>query len=260
MLEEAVVSSLNSQSLNPIRIMSKASILVVEDDPSIRFGLTEVLTHDGYEVAVWPEGSGVFEAVIESLPDLIVLDVMLPGVSGYEIARELRKQACRIPILMLTARGQELDKVVGLQSGADDYVTKPFGVNELLARIEALLRRSREWPPQSHNTSMEPSVSKCLLVQVGKAHVNLGNFEISLNGTTTPLTPRERDLIRFLDEHRGVVLSRDRLLEEVWGLRYFGTTRALDQCIAQVRKKIGDDGRTPIYLQTIHGVGYKLNA
>lgn len=240
--------------------MSKASILVVEDDPSIRFGLTEVLTHEGYEVAVWPEGTGVLEAVTENLPDLIVLDVMLPGVSGYEIARELRKQGCRIPVLMLTARGQELDKVVGLQSGADDYVTKPFGVNELLARIEALLRRSRDWFPQPQGASGGSKHGTLPIVQVGKAQVNLTNFEISLHGAMTPLTPRERDLIRFLDLHRGVVLSRDRLLEEVWGLRYFGTTRALDQCIAQVRKKIGDDGRTPIYLQTVHGVGYKLNA
>lgn len=252
--------SLNSQSLNPIRIMSKVSILVVEDDPSIRFGLTEVLTHEGYEVAVWPEGVGVLEAVTESLPDLIVLDVMLPGVSGYEIARELRKQGCRIPVLMLTARGQELDKVVGLQSGADDYVTKPFGVNELLARIEALLRRSRDWFPQPQGAIGGSKHGNLPIVQVGKAQVNMANFEISLHGVAMPLTPRERDLIRFLDLHRGVVLSRDRLLEEVWGLRYFGTTRALDQCIAQVRKKIGDDGRTPIYLQTIHGVGYKLNA
>ncbi len=240
--------------------MSKASILVVEDDPSIRFGLTEVLTHEGYEVAVWPEGTGVLEAVTENLPDLIVLDVMLPGFSGYEIARELRKQGCRIPVLMLTARGQELDKVVGLQSGADDYVTKPFGVNELLARIEALLRRSRDWFPQPQGASGGSKHGTLPIVQVGKAQVNLANFEISLLGATMPLTPRERDLIRFLDLHRGVVLSRDRLLEEVWGLRYFGTTRALDQCIAQVRKKIGDDGRTPIFLQTVHGVGYKLNA
>lgn len=239
--------------------MSKASILVVEDDPSIRFGLTEVLTHEGYEVAVWPEGTGVLEAVNQSLPDLIVLDVMLPGVSGYEIARELRKQGSRIPVLMLTARGQELDKVVGLQSGADDYVTKPFGVNELLARIEALLRRTREWSSRPRGTALTEGNDLSPIIKVGNAQVDLENFEISLNGASSPLTPRERELIRFLDRHRGVVLSRDRLLEEVWGLRYFGTTRALDQCIAQVRKKIGDDGRTPLYLQTIHGVGYKLN-
>jgi len=240
--------------------MSKANILVVEDDPSIRFGLTEVLTHEGYEVSEWSEGTGTLNAVTETLPDLIILDVMLPGMSGFEIARNLRKQGCRIPVLMLTARGQELDKVVGLQSGADDYVTKPFGVNELLARVEALLRRTRDWSAQPSNGNLDPSGGMNHTIQVGKARVDLANFEIELNGSTSPLTPRERELIRFLDLHRGLVLSRDRLLEEVWGLRYFGTTRALDQCIAQVRKKIGDDGRSPAYLQTIHGVGYKLDA
>lgn len=227
---------------------SEIQIFVVEDDASIRFGLEEVLRGAGYQVQSCADGAVALEAIGETLPDLLILDVMLPGASGYEIARQLRKANCRIPILMLTAKGQEIDKVVGFKAGADDYVTKPFGINELIARIEALLRRSRKWSNASPDDS----------IQVGSAKVSPSSYQAELNGETIALTPREAELIGYLHEHRGQVLSRDRILEDVWGVRYFGTTRALDQCIAQVRKKIGDDGRTPQHLLTVHGVGYKL--
>lgn len=235
--------------------MSKpqANIFVVEDDPSIRFGLEEVLKISGYQVTSCEDGGEAIAGINEALPDLIVLDVMLPGKSGYDIAKELRSSGCRIPVLMLTAKGEEMDKVVGLNSGADDYVTKPFGINELLARIEALLRRSQNWAGGEGNApSAAPSIS------IGKASINPDTYEVSVSGETTSLTPKELELLLFLDRHRGSVLSRDRILEEVWGVKYFGTTRTLDQCIAQVRKKIGDGGRTPEFLQTVHGVGYKL--
>lgn len=236
--------------------MSNAEItlFVVEDDPSIRFGLEEVLRGAGYRVHSCADGSDALREIAELLPDLLVLDVMLPGVSGYEIARQLRKTGCRIPILMLTAKGQEIDKVVGLKAGADDYVTKPFGINELIARIEALLRRSRNW---SDTSGPAPDLSQDP-IEVGRAKIDPSAYEATVGDTVIPLTPREMELIGFLHQHRGRVLSRDRILEVVWGVKYFGTTRTLDQCVAQVRKKIGDDGRTPEFLLTVHGVGYKL--
>ncbi len=229
---------------------SEITLFVVEDDPSIRFGLEEVLSGAGYRVHSCADGGEALRGIAEHLPDLLVLDVMLPGVSGYDIARQLRKAACRIPILMLTAKGQEIDKVVGLKAGADDYVTKPFGINELLARIEALLRRTRDW-----NFPDKPASTR---FEVGSAVIDLANYQATLGENTAALTPRELELIVYLHEHRGRVLSRDQILEAVWGVKYFGTTRTLDQCVAQVRKKIGDDGRTPEFLLTVHGVGYKL--
>ncbi len=230
--------------------ISDATIFVVEDDTSIRFGLEEVLKGEGFTVRTCGDGGEALKELGTFLPDLILLDVMLPGASGYEIARKLREDGCRVPVLMLTAKGQEMDKVIGLNAGADDYVTKPFGVNELLARIQALLRRTRDWNGGNSATGAK--------LTVGNAEIDCENYEAVRGGKTVSLTPRELELLRFLDAHRGTVLSRDRILEEVWGVRYFGTTRTLDQCIAQVRKKIGDDGRTPEFLLTVHGVGYKL--
>lgn len=230
---------------------SEITIFVVEDDPSIRFGLEEVLRAEQFQVVSCDHGDEAIDGIGETLPDLILLDVMLPGKSGYEIAQQLRRSGCRIPILMLTAKGQEMDKVVGLNSGADDYVTKPFGLNELLARIRALLRRSVDWDGGAESAPVTE-------LEIGRAHVDTRNYEVELEGERTSLTPRELELLCFFDRHRGQVLTRDRILEEVWGVKYFGTTRTLDQCVAQVRKKIGDHGRTPEFLITVHGVGYKL--
>lgn len=227
-------------------------LFVVEDDPSIRFGLEEVLGGAGYAVTSCGDGGEALQRIAESLPDLLLLDVMLPGASGYEIAKQLRRANCRLPILMLTAKGQEIDKVVGLKVGADDYVTKPFGIQELLARVEALLRRARVWNENEASTDSPDPIT------VGRATIVPGAYEAILDGATLPLTPREAELIAFLHRHRGKVLSRDQILEAVWGVKYFGTTRTLDQCVAQIRKKIGDDGRTPAFLLTVHGVGYKL--
>ncbi len=231
---------------------SDITVFIVEDDSSIRFGLEEILKVEGYSVVSCGDGEVAIEGIGQALPDLIILDIMLPGKSGYEIAGELRKTGCRIPILMLTAKGQEMDKVAGLNSGADDYVTKPFGISELLARVNALLRRSCDWGGLEGSTKAAPVFS------LGDAEIDLENYSVSLGDETTPLTPRERELIIFLLQHRGQVLSRDRILEAVWGVKYFGTTRTLDQCVAQVRKKIGDHGRDAGILITVHGVGYKM--
>src|SRR3954471_20541389 len=225
-------------------------ILIVEDDPHILLGLEEVLKGDGFEVVVCNRGDQAVEATGKHRPNLIVLDVMLPGLSGYDVCKQLRARKVTTPILMLTAKGQEIDKVVGLDLGADDYVTKPFGVRELLARIHALLRRtgSREGAAVNGQGSF----------QIGTANIDPKTFELKRGKTSEELTARELKLLQFFHAHSGEVLSRDKLLNEVWGYNYFGTTRTLDQVIVQLRKKLGDTGESPKHLMTVHGVGYKL--
>lgn len=241
---------------------SESKILVVEDDPSIRFGLEEVFESEGYAIASCDNGNEAINRIAEELPDLIILDVMLPGRNGYEICRELREGGCRVPILMLTAKGQEIDKVVGLDAGADDYVTKPFGVRELVARINALFRRwDRSDNGDAGDSADQPGTDKTARsFKVGEATIDERTWEITrADGETGRLTPKEMELLKYLDQHRGEVLSRDAILDAVWGIRYFGTTRTLDQCVAQLRKKIGDSGSAPVFLKTIHGVGYQLD-
>ncbi len=227
----------------------KTKILVVEDDPHILLGLEEVLKSDGFEVAVCSRGDRALEAVSKQRPHLVILDVMLPGTSGYDICRELRSKKSAVLILMLTAKGQEIDKVVGLDLGADDYVTKPFGVRELLARIHALLRRAGSAPSSSADSQS--------VFQVGSASIDPKTFQLRRGDHVEELTARELRLLQFLHTHQGEVLSRDRLLNEVWGYNYYGTTRTLDQVVVQLRKKL-DEGSSPRHLLTVHGVGYKL--
>ena len=195
-------------------------------------------------------GDEAVARVAQTAPALIVLDVMLPGASGYDICKQLRAQKNTLPILMLTAKGQEIDKVIGLELGADDYVTKPFGVRELLARIQALLRRS------GGGNSIQPVEGEPF--QIGGATVDPKTFQLKRGRATAELTAKEMKLLQFFHAHAGEVLSRDRLLNEVWGYNYYGTTRTLDQVIVQLRKKLGDHGGEPCHLLTIHGVGYKL--
>jgi DNA-binding response OmpR family regulator len=228
----------------------KAQILVVEDDPHILLGLEEVLKSDGFDVVTCNRGDHAQEAVAKHQPALIILDVMLPGLSGYDICKQLRAKKLATPILMLTAKGQEIDKVVGLELGADDYVTKPFGVRELLARIHALLRRGGgERAERSNGESV---------FTIGEASIDPKTFQLRRGKILEDLTAKELKLLQLFHTHAGEVLSRDRLLNEVWGYNYFGTTRTLDQVIVQLRKKLGDHGGEPRHLLTVHGVGYKL--
>ena len=229
----------------------KTKILVVEDDPHILLGLEEVLKSEGYEVASCNRGDHAIDCVAKHKPGLIILDVMLPGLSGYDICKQLRSRKIPAPILMLTAKGQEIDKVVGLDLGADDYVTKPFGVRELLARIQALLRRGA-------NSISETGTD--VSFQIGEATIDPRTFQLKRRKAVEELTARELKLLQLFHAHPGEVLSRDRLLNEVWGQNYYGTTRTLDQVIVQLRKKLGDNGSEPKHLLTIHGVGYKLQA
>ena len=227
----------------------KTKILIVEDDPHILIGLEEVLKSDGFDVVICSRGDQAMEALTKHRPGLIVLDVMLPGLSGYDVCKQIRAKKIATPVLMLTAKGQEIDKVVGLDLGADDYVTKPFGVRELLARIHALLRRSSSGGAKT--TSEAP-------FQIGAASIDPATFQLKRGKAVEELTAKELKLLQLFFSLSGQVLSRDRLLNEVWGYNYYGTTRTLDQVIVQLRKKLGDNGDAPRHLLTIHGVGYKL--
>src|SRR5690348_4459123 len=225
----------------------KTKILIVEDDSHILLGLEEVLKGEGFDVGSCDRGDQALDAVAKHRPALILLDVMLPGLSGYDICKQLRSKKNTTPILMLTAKGQEIDKVVGLDLGADDYVTKPFGVRELLARIHALLRR----------TDKEAAVTNGQDVfHIGPAVIDPKTFQLRRGKTVEELTAKELKLLQVFATHAGEVLSRDRLLNDVWGYNYFGTTRTLDQVIVQLRKKLGDNGDSPKHLMTVHGVGY----
>ena len=228
----------------------KTRILIVEDDPHILLGLEEVLKSEGFEITSCNRGDSAINSVMTHKPALIVLDVMLPGLSGYDICKQLRSKKITTPILMLTAKSQEIDKVVGLDLGADDYVTKPFGVRELLARIQALLRRGAN----AHSADLGDNGS----FQIGDAVIDPKTFQLKRRKSVEELTARELKLLQIFHSHPGEVLSRDRLLNEAWGQNYYGTTRTLDQVIVQLRKKLGDYGGEPRHLVTVHGVGYKL--
>src|SRR5258706_981204 len=228
----------------------KNKILIVEDDPHILLGLEEVLKSDGFEIAVCNRGDQAVEAVGKHRPAVVVLDVMLPGLSGFDICKQLRSKKITTPILMLTAKGQEIDKVVGLDLGADDYVTKPFGVRELLARIHALMRRTVSAPSSTKNAQT--------VFQIGPASIDPKTFQLKRGKVVEDLTEKELKVLQLFAACPGEVLSRDRLLNDVWGYNYYGTTRTLDQVIVQLRKKLGDNGNEPKHLVTVHGVGYKL--
>jgi DNA-binding response OmpR family regulator len=229
--------------------MSKR-ILVVEDDPHIRLGLVEILTGEGYAVSECRDGGQALGQIRQEQPDLVILDVMLPRKSGYDICRELRAAKNAVPILMLTAKGQEVDKVVGLELGADDYVTKPFGVRELIARVHALLRRA-----QTEHGGAEPPPD---VIRFGEVEIDVPALRGRRDGVTFDLTPRELAVLALLHRERGNALSRDRILNEVWGIEYYGTTRTLDQVIVKIRQKIEAEPAAPRHLLTVHGLGYRL--
>jgi len=224
-------------------------ILLVEDEPSLIFTLRDTLESEGYEVIVSEDGEQAVGLAQEHKPDIMILDIMLPGKNGYEICQEIRSLKFTFPIIMLTAKDQELDKVKGLDIGADDYITKPFGVKELLARIQARLRRARTY---SSSNNIE-------VLQLGTTKIDLlESRAIFADGKTNELTAREIELIRYLLQAGGEPVSRDELLEKVWRYEYSTNTRTVDVHISKLRAKIESQPVEPRHLITLHGVGYLL--
>jgi DNA-binding response OmpR family regulator len=227
----------------------RMKILVVEDEPSLIFTLRDTLESEGYDVVVSEEGTQAIEMAKEHKPDLMLLDIMLPGKSGYDIMEELRKEKYTFPVIMLTAKDQEPDKVKGLSLGADDYLTKPFGVKELLARIEARLRRAG-----TYSTSGEVDI-----LQLGEVKIDLMEGMVYRpDGEEIELTSREVELIRYLLKSANEPVSRDELLEKVWRYEFSTNTRTVDVHISKLRAKIEIHPDDPRYLITLHGVGYML--
>lgn len=230
--------------------MRKEKILIVEDDAAILTGLADLLQDEGYETEQARDGKEALRLFAASRPSLVLLDIMIPEKSGYDVCREIRARDVRTPILMLTAKGREADKVVGLELGADDYVVKPFSVAELLARVRALLRRSR----MGHETGNTAPLS------FGEVHVDPRTYEGRRGERPFTLTGLELKLLRYLLDHDGEVVERFDLLETVWGMTYEGTTRTLDQHIARLRRKIESDPASPRHILTVHGVGYRFRS
>jgi DNA-binding response OmpR family regulator len=219
---------------------------VVEDDVSILRGLTDNLRFEGYEVIPARAGDDGLRLILEEDPDLVILDVMLPVLSGFDVCRRARKEGKRMPILILTARGQEVDRVMGLDLGADDYVTKPFSIPELMARVRAHLRRTDA-------TSLLPERAA-----FGDVEVDFEGYDAVKRGRSVRLSPKEFGVLRLLVSREGEVVSRTDLLHEVWGYDRFPTTRTVDNHMALLRSKLEDDPSNPSHLLTVHGVGYKF--
>ena len=222
-------------------------VLIVEDDDSMVAALKDGFEYEKYTVSLARDGAAGLKMATEVAPDLIVLDVMLPKMSGLDVCRELRKEGNTVPIIMLTARGQEIDKVLGLKLGADDYVTKPFGFLELMARVEAVLRRAAGRGPQIES------------FEFGRIKADFRRGEVRRNGKLLELSAREIRLLQYFIEHRGEVVSRDQLLDAVWDYDSAPLTRTVDMHVAKLRKKIEDRASQPRYLVTVHGQGYKFN-
>jgi two-component system, OmpR family, alkaline phosphatase synthesis response regulator PhoP len=221
-------------------------LLLVEDEPGLVLTLSDRLTREGYSVDTSVDGESGLERAAGEAFDLVLLDVMLPRLNGFDVLRDLRKRGIETPVIMLTARGQVVDKVVGLKLGADDYVTKPFEMVELLARIEAKLRRAPLAPHPSEG------------YQFGDVRVEFRSAEVTKAGAPLDLSAREFQLLKYFIEHRGATLTRDELLNEVWGYNEMPSTRTVDVHVAWLRQKIEPNPRHPQYVLTIHGMGYKF--
>jgi len=223
-------------------------ILIIEDDLAILRGLKDNFEYESYEILTAEDGEQGYCLIREKKPDLIILDLMLPKMSGYELCRKVREEGVTTPILMLTARGEEVDRVLGLDLGADDYVTKPFSVPELLARVRAILRRVQ----RSKKGDLPGEL------RFGKVSIDFKRFEARRAGKILNMSRKEFGVLRLLAARAGEVVTRDELLDEVWGYDQYPTTRTVDNHIALLRTKIEEDPSKPRHLLTVHGVGYKL--
>jgi two-component system, OmpR family, alkaline phosphatase synthesis response regulator PhoP len=223
------------------------TVLVVEDDPILRMSLRATLRSAGYAVELAKTGPEGLQLALDARPDLVVLDVMLPGMNGFEVCQRIRERDVEVPLLMVTAKGEEEDRVRGLGLGADDYVVKPFGVAELLARVDAALRRRR---------LRETQVSK---IHIGPLVADFESHTLERNGASLEVTAHEMKLLRYLCERDGLLLTRQQILDAVWGSDYYGTERTVDNFIARLRTKIEADPKTPRFLVTVRGAGYRFH-
>lgn len=222
-------------------------ILIVEDEISMIMGLKDNLEFEGYQVEVAEDGAKGYDLIKNKEYDLVLLDVMLPYISGFDICKKVRSEGVTTPIMLLTAKGEEIDKVLGLELGADDYMTKPFSVRELLARIKAIIRRT------SGNTSQKEEIQN-----IGNMEVNFSNYEATVNGEKVKMSHKEYEFLHFLWNNKNKVVSRDELLDNVWGTDYIPSSRTVDNFILKLRQRIETNPNDPSIILTVHGVGYKL--
>jgi DNA-binding response OmpR family regulator len=224
-------------------------ILIIEDELNMVNGLKDNLEFDGYEVEIAMEGGSGLERILRNKYDLIVLDIMLPQISGFDICKAVRKEGINTPIVLLTAKGEEIDKVLGLELGADDYITKPFSLRELLARIKAILRRVQN----ENEEGLEPE-----FIPIGKIKVNFKNY-LAFEGTNEiKMSYKEIGILHYLYMNAGKIIQRDDLMSDVWGIEYDISTRTVDNFILKLRQKIEVDPNNPKIILTVHGIGYKM--
>lgn len=223
-------------------------ILIIEDEKDMARGLKDNLEFEGFRVSLAYDGKTGLETALQKSPDLIILDIMLPNISGFDVCKELRSRHIMTPVIMLTARGQEIDKVLGLELGADDYITKPFSVRELLARIHAILRRI---PVKDDKTGKK-------VQKIGNLMIDFSRYSARDNKGEVALTHKEVEILKFFLLHSGEAVSRDLLIEKIWGIDVYPTTRTVDNHILKLRKKIEPDPSHPQHILTVHGIGYKF--
>lgn len=223
-------------------------ILVVEDEPDMQSGIKDNLEFEGYEVDTASDGQEGLHKILSNTFDLVLLDVMLPHISGFDVCKKARHEDNNTPIIFLTAKGEEIDKVIGLESGGDDYLTKPFSLRELLARVKAVLRRTERQNPQ------QPTQS----ITIGKLNVDFNTYTATIDGSQVKMTSKEFEILNYLLKHKNATISRDSLLDAVWGYDFQPTARTIDNFILKLRQKIEDNPNDPQIILTIHGLGYRL--
>jgi two-component system response regulator RegX3 len=233
-------------------LLGRRNVLLVEDEESIVEPLREALGREGFDTSVARTAAEALELARADEPDVVLLDVMLPDGSGFDVCRELRRESS-VPIIMVTARGEEADRIVGLEIGADDYVTKPFSAREVVARIRAVLRRTDGRPGGAAPADGTP-------LRVGELELDVARRTASFAGAPLELSRKEFDVLALLAAEEGRVVTRERLLEEVWDTTWFGSTKTLDVHVSGLRRKLGDDPSAPAYLRTVRGVGFRLAA
>lgn len=221
-------------------------ILIIEDEKEMALGLKDNLEYEGYDVQIADDGEKGLQMALENRPQLIILDIMLPVKSGFDVCKEIRAHKLSMPIIMLTARGEEIDKVLGLELGADDYITKPFSVRELSARVKAVLRRYREKSDGDR------------LHQIGKVYVDFQHYVAKDENGEIVLTHKEFEILKYFWQHSDQAIHRDELIQKVWGYDAYPTSRTVDNHIARLRKKIELDPAHPRHILTVHGIGYKF--